>query len=79
MKGVIRYKITIGGQDDQLFDVVQNGNITHVEFKTILGKPYTLPYLTKDVIQYLKEGKWKKVKSKREALKSPNLFSLDDL
>lgn len=79
MKGIIRYKVTIAGHDDEVFDVVQNDLITHIEWRTITGIPFKLPYKTKDVIQYLKEGKWKKVKSKRKALKSPNLFSLDDL
>lgn len=79
MKGIIRYKITIAGQDNEVFDVIQNGDTTHIEWRNAAGILWRLPYKTKDVIQYLKEGKWKKVKSKREALKSPNLFSLDDL
>lgn len=78
MKGIIRYKITIADQPD-VFTVRQVGKTTYVDLKNNMGIEFCLPYKTRDVIQYLKEGRWKKVKSKREALKSPNLFSLDDI
>lgn len=80
-----QYKITIRGDgNNHQYDVWEQGDITHVMWKNYKGVPFSLSYMTREVIQYLKEGRWVKVPSKREQSKidhslSPNLFSLDDL
>ena len=79
-----QYKITLRGDENKVeYDVWEQGDLTHVMWRDYLGKPFSLSYMTRDVIQYLKEGKWVKVPSKREIerdpKKAPNLFSLDDL
>jgi hypothetical protein len=77
----IKYKITTSDKPDaETFNVVEIGDVTWIRWKTNLGIPLDLSYDTRDVINNLRQGKWKKVSSKRQkVLKSPNLFSLDDL
>lgn len=81
MMKVIEYRITVHG--DEQYKVSQYPQVTYVEWKDSNGGLYSLPYTNKDVIQFLKEGRWKKVPSKREIeknhKKAPNLFSLDNL
>jgi len=76
-----RYKIRVKGDiNNDEFDVWENGSITHVMWKNSNGAPFSLAYETKSAIQYLKEGRWIRVPSKKQkALKSPNLFSFDDV
>jgi hypothetical protein len=81
---IIRYKITLKGDGcKRQYHVMENGDITTVRWSNSMGKPYSLAYQTSMVTQYLKEGRWKRVPSKRDIQKhsflSPNLFSLDDI
>jgi hypothetical protein len=80
MKGNEDYKITMKDGTDE-YHVFQRGDLTHIRWRNELGKPFMLAYMTSEVIQRLKEGAWVRVKSKKErnASKSPNLFSIDDL
>ena len=80
MKGHETYKIRIKDGTDE-YQVYQRGDITHVQWRNELGKPFMLAYLTKEVIHRLKEGVWVRVNknNKSEVLKSSNLFNLDDL
>jgi len=74
------YKITIKGGTD-IYHAFQRGDITHIQWRNELGKPFMLAYTTRDVIQNLKEGKWVRVKSKKAqaSFKRSTLFSFDDL
>jgi len=80
MKGHETYKIKIKDRTDDYL-VHQRGDITHVMWKNESGRAFMLAYTTRDAIQYLKEGRWIRVpsKKKRDALKSNNLFNIDDL
>jgi hypothetical protein len=73
------YKITVKG-DTQEYQVVQNGDVTHVVWLNSLGKTFSLAYNTTTVIQHLKEGKWIRVKGKKAIASKPNnLFSFEDI
>lgn len=81
---ITRYKITVKGDPTKCqYDVVENGDITTIRWLNKMSKPFSLPYQTSHVIQFLKEGRWQKVPSKKEIQKdsflSPNLFSFDDI
>lgn len=72
------YKIKVRGDDPKnVYNVWENGDVTHVTWKSDSGKSFTLAYTTKEVIHYLKEGRWIKVPSKRQMLL--NLFNIDEL
>lgn len=80
-----RYKIRVKGggtlEYNDEYDVWENGPVTHVMWRNDKGTPFSLAYQTRSVIQYLKEGRWIKVESKKEKKLSlsKNLFDLDDI
>lgn len=81
MKGYESYRITIKDRGTEQFNVLQRGDITHVMWKNESGRAFMLAYTTLDAIQYLKEGRWIRVSSKkaRPSSKRNTLFSFDDL
>ena len=79
-----RYKIRIPEDPSRTYKVIENGDKTHVYWRNMLGNEFRIPYTTQDVKRHLDVGLWELVgkpkhKLAKPNLKSPNLFSFDDL